>query len=420
MRIGILLLALLAAVWPASASAGPLVDEAASALRSDPVYVHPDAEPSLSDSEAEDLRARIAESGEPIFVAILPAAAREDVGGGAGDVLRELGEAGPTGTYAVVVAGQFRAGSEVLPSGRAGDLATEAFQEHRDEGVASTLLAFVDLVAEEAAEGAGGDGDGGGISPGIFVVLGLVAAPVVFFFVRRRRKRAEGFEDVREAAEEELVALADDVRELETSVSEPRSDPAAKADYEHALLHYERASSAFDRARKVEDFEEVTGAVEEGRYAMAAAKARLEGREPPERRPPCFFDPRHGPSTRDVAWAPPGGVPRDVPACEADAVRVESGEEPSVREVPVRGERVPYWSAPAYYGPWAGGFFGGGLLPALFVGSMLGGFGPDVYVSEDAGDGGGDDGGDFGGGDWGGGGDFGGGGGDFGGGGGDF
>ena len=180
------------------------------------------------------------------------------------------------------------------------------------------------------------------------------------------------------------MALADDVRELEASVSEPTSDPAAKADYDRALEHYERASRAFDRARRVEDFEEVTGAVEEGRYAMAAAKARLEGRAPPERRPPCFFDPRHGPSARDVEWAPPGGTPRAVPACEADAVRVESGEEPSVRDVPVGGQRVPYWSAPAYYGPYTGGFFGGGLLPGLFAGSVLGGLGPDVTSTRTA------------------------------------
>ena len=115
-----------------------------------------------------------------------------------------------------------------------------------------------------------------------------------------------------------------------------------------------------------------------------------------------------------------GGAPRAVPACAADAHRVEDGLEPASREVVVGGERTPYWNAPAYYGPWAGGFFGGfggGLLPGLLVGSMLGtslGWGayPDAASAEpDAGDFGGGDfgGGDFGGGDFGGG-DFGGGG----------
>jgi hypothetical protein len=159
---------------------------------------------------------------------------------------------------------------------------------------------------------------------------------------------------------------------------------------------------------------------------MACAEARLEGRPVPERRPPCFFDPRHGPSTRDVEWAPPGGAPRAVPACEACAVAVDEGREPATREVMTNGRLVPYYAAPAYFSPWAGGFFspfgGGGFLSGLFLGELLGGgfggFGGGWGSQggwggyDSPGDGGGF--GDFGGG----GGDFG--GGDFGGGGGDF
>jgi hypothetical protein len=144
----------------------------------------------------------------------------------------------------------------------------------------------------------------------------------------------------------------------------------------------------------------------------------LNGQPAPERRPPCFFDPRHGPSVADVEWAPPGGAPRPVPACAACRQRVESGIEPDVRQVMVSGQRMPYWSAPAYYGPWAGGFFGGfgggGFLSGLFLGDLLGGgFGGwgggwggdwDDWGGGGFGDGGGDfGGGDFGGGDFGGG-----------------
>ena len=227
------------------------------------------------------------------------------------------------------------------------------------------------------------------------------------------------FEEVRRVAQEDLLALADDIRALDLDVEMPGANPDAKRDYEEALGHYERAAQAFDRARAPEDLEAVSSALEAGRFAMASAKARLEGRPPPEHRPPCFFDPRHGPSVRDVDWAPPGGTPRPVPACAADAIRIEEGQEPLAREVVVQGQRRPYWDAPAHYGPWAGGFFGGfgaSVLPALFVGSMLGGglgFGGPVFFDEGAGDFAGDDfGGDFGGGDFGGdlgGGDFGGG-----------
>jgi hypothetical protein len=85
------------------------------------------------------------------------------------------------------------------------------------------------------------------------------------------------------------------------------------------------------------------------------ARARPDGYQPRERRPPCCFDPRHGPSVRSVPWAPPGGAPRPVPACAADAQRIEAGEDPHARMITLGGSQRPYWNAPAYYGPWAGG-----------------------------------------------------------------
>src|SRR2546422_6514458 len=130
---------------------------------------------------------------------------------------------------------------------------------------------------------------------------------------------------------------------------------------------YDKASRSYDRARQPKAIGAVTGALEEGRYHMAAAQALVEGKTPPERRPPCFFDPRHGPSARDVDWAPPGGTARKVPACEAGAQAVDRGAQPASREVMTGGRMVPYWSAPPYLGPWAGGYFmpfGGAGFPS--------------------------------------------------------
>jgi hypothetical protein len=137
---------------------------------------------------------------------------------------------------------------------------------------------------------------------------------------------------------------------------------------------------------------------------MQSARARLEGREPPERRSPCFFDPRHGPSDREVEWAPAGGTSRMVPACEADAQRVERGEDPQAREVSIGGQRVPYWAAGPMYAPFMGGFYGTGILPGLLIGTTLGGVWDHPSGDFGGGDfGGGDFGGGFGGGDFGGG-----------------
>jgi hypothetical protein len=213
-------------------------------------------------------------------------------------------------------------------------------------------------------------------------------------------------------AREDLVALGDDIRALDLDVQMPDADPEGKQHYGQAAERYTEAEQALDRARRPEDIERVTLALEEGRWAMSAAKAELAGGQAPERRPPCFFDPRHGPSVGEVEWAPPEGLPRSVPVCAADLTRLEDGIEPDARQVPVNGQMVPYWQAGAAYMPWAGGFFGGGLLPGLFIGSVLGGglgmFGgaaaDEAFAPE--GDFGGGDFGDFGGGDFGGGGDF--------------
>src|SRR5207237_1436730 len=49
---------------------------------------------------------------------------------------------------------------------------------------------------------------------------------------------------------------------------------------------------------------------------------------------------------------------RAVPACEADAERVEAGAEPAARHVLVGGRPVPYWDAPPAFDAWRDGYFG--------------------------------------------------------------
>jgi hypothetical protein len=428
-----------AALVPATAHAGTIVDRAVASLQNDPVYVDPDANPTITPAEERQLEQRISSTGAgPLYLAVLPDAASAEEGGSPDEVLRAVGQGvGRRGTYAVVVGRHLRAGATdgILPRGEAANDVDEAVAAHRDEGVDAILLDFVDRVADDRnGSSSGGGSSGGGGGGGGLALLGVLGAGVLAFLgigrVRRRKREQAQFEEVRKATQDELVALSEDIDKVDIDVQMPQADPKAKDDYGAAIEAYKRGSTALDHARRTQDLEAVTSAIEEGRFDMTSAQARLEGRPPPERRPPCFFDPRHGPSTRDVTWAPPGGQPRDVPACEADAIAVESGQDPESRQVMAGGQMVPYWGAPAYFGPFAGGYFGGfgGFLPGLLFGQLLGGglFGGGYYGGGGGGygdGGGGGDlggGGDFGGGGFGGG-DFGGGGGgDFGGGGGDF
>jgi hypothetical protein len=394
---------LLALAFAPAALAGPITDRAAQALANDPVYVDP-AATTVSQADASALRREIDAQGKgPIYIAVLPKPALAEGGGSAVGIADELHRIlGRRGVYAVVAGNQFRAESTDLGAGKAGKLATAAFDAHHKEGVTPTLVDFIDRVGA-ARSGSGSSGRSFGWWP--IVLLGLVAF-FIYRRIKRRRQNATDFREVKEAAREDLVALADDVQGLEHKVE---GNEAAKRDYLAALDRYAQASSAFDRAVTPDQLAPVAASLDEGRYLMASAEARLEGNEPPERRPACFFDPRHGPSVRDVEWTPPGGQPRVVPACAADAVRIEQGEEPESRHVLVGGQATPYWAAGPMYGGYFGGFFPGLLVGELLMGGGLGGFGwggvPGGYegAGSDAGDFGGGGAGDFGGGDFGGG-----------------
>jgi hypothetical protein len=331
-------------------------------------------------------------------VAILPADA-----GPAEQVAITLGR--ETGDpIAVVVGNRFR----VYGPSEFEQASAAAFEASRGEGTAAVLLDFVDRAGDAGSSGGSGSGDEGGVGAGGLILLGLAGAGGAAVLVSRRKRRqvqAAELEEVKDNVRDDLVVLGDEIRALDLDIQMPDIPPEARADYETAVNAYDRANRAYETARRPEDLQPVGEALEEGRWAMMSARARLENREPPERRAPCFFDPRHGPSDREVEWAPDGGEPRLVPACEADAQRVERGDDPEAREMMVGGHRMPYWAAGPAYAPFMGGFFGAGLLPGLMMGTMLG----SMWDAPGGDVGGGDwGGGDFGGGDFGGG-DFGGG-----------
>lgn len=406
---------------PAAAQAGPIIEGAAEALRETSVYVHPDAD--LSAQDADRIRAQVdsAEVG-PVYIAVLPAEAADEAGGDSGQVLRLVGSSvGLAGTYAVVVGDQLRAGTTdgtSFSQGAVPGAATDAASEASGQGTAAVLDAFVGRLTVAAADTESAQTGGGGGFLSLLLPLLLVGGGAALLVRRRRRQRdqAEQLAEVREVAQEDATSLANDLYDLDAALTMPHANADARQDHAHGLACYQRAGDLLDRARRPDDLAAVTEALEEGRFALACARARLEGRPLPERRAPCFFDPAHGPSVGDVEWTPAGGAPREVPACQADIVRVQRGEEPLVRQVTVGGSPHPYWDTPAYYRPWAGGWYGGfgggGFVNGMLIGTMLGG---GSWGGSWGGDPGGGDhgGGDFGGGDFGGG-DFG--GGDFGGG----
>ncbi|MEY2478254.1 MAG: hypothetical protein QOG87_3569 [Actinomycetota bacterium] len=385
----VLLVALLTAAPGAHAqTAGPIIERAAQALKTDNVYVDPAAERKISDSEADDLRQQIRDSNVPIFIAILPAAAIAEAGD-ANQVPVALQTAtGLAGTYAALAGDSFRS------AGPAASIATAAFQARSSEGVAAVLQEFVQDTAAAQTGGAGGAGDlgpasdtnedsGGGSNVGLLALLGLGGAGIFFWSrsrnrkIRAERERAEAAD--RQMLQAELSVLADDVVRLEPEVD---IHPDARPDYDAAVNRYRAAAAALEYADEPVDLVRVERVIAEARYAMDRARARIDGREPPP---------------------PP-----------AELQQPGRHNEPPL-EVDERGEPAYAGGGGGFYG---GGWFGGGsgLFTGLLLGQMLGGFGgwggghheEHNYYGDSGGDGGGDGGGDWGGGDFGGG-DFGGG-----------
>ncbi|AVV40330.1 hypothetical protein C6376_01690 [Streptomyces sp. P3] len=419
------------------AAADTSLSAVAEALRESPVYVDPEASGQLSQADARALQQRIERAGKPLFIAVLPA------GYPTADLFTDLRTAtGVTGAYAIRLGDRFdaRADSSVLSRTAVRNLVTSvrAESDARTQLTDFTDRALVDMGG--SAPESWGSSDGGGVSQTALITAGVVLAAGgagVYTLVRRnRRRRADeqraALERLRVVVDEDITAFGEELDRLDFHPAEQGADDAMRADYERGLDAYEQAKSAMAAAARPEDVRGVTEALEDGRFSLALLAARREGRPLPERRPPCFFDPRHGPSVGDATWTPPGGTTREVPVCAADATRLAAGRDPVIREVDSDHGRRPYWEAGPAYGPWAGGYFGGGILPGLLVGTMLGSMMATPSYAHDYGAGygdfgGGHDGGDVSGADFdpgdfggfgdGGGGDFGGGGGgDFGGG----
>ena len=294
----------------------------------------------------------------------------------------------------------------MLPSHGAADIATNVVEQHRaDQNISAALTDFVTEVQNEAGSGSGGttvDAPSHAlrnvvIAFSIVLLLGVLG----FFLIARpiRKRRQRELKEARSAAQDDLIALSTGITGHH---ADPliQSNPEAAQEQAAALSAYERGTAALDAARRPRDMGAVSRAIAEGQYHLASAEALAAGQPRPDRRPPCFFDPRHGMSVSDAHWMPADGGPgRDVPACSACAHKIEQGIEPDMRKVEVDGTPVNYVNAgfaPAYWG-------GYGFGPGLFTGFLLGeALAPHAIFA----DGYPSDGGDFGAGDFGGG-DFG-------------
>src|SRR5215831_14823997 len=400
---------------PSAASASSLTD----CLAQQHVCVASDGRSLISQSQEAKLEQQI--GGDPIYL-VVAAAGSAGYNSAMNQIISAL-NGHPEFTVGFLDSQQKHFGAYnkgMLPSGGAADIATSVVKQHQsDQDIFAALTDFVTDVQREASTGsASSPGPAGAAASApshtlrnVLIIVGVIAvvAALGFFFIARpiRKRRQQELQEAKLAAQDDLIALSTRLTSQDTDLA-IRTNPEAAEEQAAALTAYERGTAALDAANRVQDMGAVSRAIAEGQYHLASAEALAAGQPRPERRPSCFFDPRHGMSVTDAYWTPPDGGPgREVPVCSSCQHKLERGIEPDMRTVETDDGPVSYVNAgfaPAYWG-------GFGLGPGLFTGFLLGqALAPHAFFAGGDGDPGGGDfgGGDFGGGDFGGG-DFGGG-----------
>ncbi len=164
---------------------------------------------------------------------------------------------------------------------------------------------------------------------------------------RRRRGEQELVEKdrwrtARKLMDEDVTVLGEQVAGLHVDTLADDLDPTAHDHYRRALENYDQAKALLATSETAGDVVAIEQVVADARWHRAAVIAVIAGEPLPERREPCFFNPQHGPSMQDVEWTPPGGTPRRIPVCAADARQLAAGDEPLVRMVRVGDRWVPW------------------------------------------------------------------------------
>ena len=132
------------------------------------------------------------------------------------------------------------------------------------------------------------------------------------------------------------------------------------ADHHRAAHDVRReAEQCLCAAVTAEELVVAVGLLATGRQHLAHVEAHVAGEDPPADRPPCLFDPAHGPSVADATWTTVRHGTRRVPACLQDTALLAAGVPPDRRTVEVAGRHVAYWEAGEDLEPYLQGYFAG-------------------------------------------------------------
>lgn len=347
--------------YAAHTEADAYLDRVAVELAQPGLYVDPGvASRKFSASEAERLDRLAAETDGPVRIAVIPADRLEpdnadESSYGSSKELAYTGvelagqlydRVGADGTYAVLVDASSQAEGR---SFHAGQWAEEG-ETYDIEGAAEGAIECCAPDYERMVASFIDDSDD--VQHGFWWWAAWIGGPLValFAFFRggkawsRRRRRAKAEAEVVEVLQpplnEEVVELSQTVSALPPS-GDPDSE-VAEATLK-VLDLVEQARHRIDTLRTGADATEITSRLADARYQLTVIEALRAGQPVPDRTPPCFYDPRHGPSTTSVDYRPESGATREVHACQACADMVAAEQDPPIRMIEKSGRLRFYW-----------------------------------------------------------------------------
>jgi hypothetical protein len=298
-RVGLALLVATVSACCATATASA----AATALRSDPIYVAESQSGLLTVPQRGKLRLRIVDDDiGRIQIAVVSPRSAERAGG-----LRALANAidqampGRRGSLLATTGENFyvvTSHAVVEPTAAAVRAAVES---HSSEGLDAQLLAAVDGIAEvdpgadsdlnappvSAPAGARAhdvnDDIGDGLRIGLLIVAAAIALPfligaiALLMALRRRRAAVEDREQLDEGdARDELLALGEELESLDLDVDMPNASAQGRDEYERALNLYDRANRLLSKHEPSDvERDEARRSIQEGRAQLAAARDAL-------------------------------------------------------------------------------------------------------------------------------------------------
>ncbi|MFD3403221.1 hypothetical protein ACFWUU_21225 [Kribbella sp. NPDC058693] len=330
---------------PAHADTDPdaYMNEVASHLGDTGVWVDPDVK-ELTFSEVATLDAAAKNASAPIRIAVIPAA-KFDLAWDGEEIADQLYDrVGVEGVYGVLVdANSQSAGRGFHAVQRADHGPTYKVGDAVDQAVDCCAPDYEPMLERFIQRAQVVDKpfyvDAAPYAGGLAGVIGLWYGLTAWGARRTRRQDEKTHLNVtRPLLDEEIIALSQQVSALPT-VSDPQQSKLSK----DVLDTVEKARHRLDEAKGDKDIEAVTTLLGSARYGMVCLDAVRAGKPIPEPTAPCFFDPRHGPSTAEVEWKPEDGAARAVDVCAACKRRDEAGEEPQIRMVKGWQLSTPYW-----------------------------------------------------------------------------